>query len=105
MSLKLDDFSYELPDSRIAKHPPKQRGTSKLLVYNKGNIQHESFGIIVEQLPKETTLVFNNTKVIPARIILHKPTGARIEIFLLEPLLPSKAHEEVMASQNTCTWK
>lgn len=105
MSLKLDDFSYELPESRIAKHPPKQRGTSKLLVYNKGNIQHQHFGDIVEQLPKETTLVFNDTKVIPARIILHKPTGARIEIFLLEPLLPSKTHEEVMLSQHTCTWK
>jgi S-adenosylmethionine:tRNA ribosyltransferase-isomerase len=71
----------------------------------KGDIQHHQFGAIVDQLPKEATLVFNDTKVIPARIILHKDTGARIEIFLLEPLAPSKAHEEVMISQNTCTWK
>ncbi len=105
MNLKLDDFSYELPESRIAKHPPKERGTSKLLVYRKGDIQHHPFSAIVDQLPKEATLVFNDTKVIPARIILHKDTGARIEIFLLEPLAPSKTHEEVMISQKSCTWK
>lgn len=105
MSLKLDDFFYELPESRIAKHPPKERGTSKLLVYKQGNIQHHRFSAITDQLPKGGTLVFNDTKVIPARIILHKDTGARIEIFLLKPLLPSKIHEEVMISQNRCTWK
>lgn len=105
MSLKLDDFTYELPDSRIAKHPPKERGTSKLLVCRKGNIEHHSFGAIVDQLPKNATLVFNDTKVIPARIILYKETGARIEIFLLEPMAPSTAHEEVMISEGTCTWK
>jgi S-adenosylmethionine:tRNA ribosyltransferase-isomerase len=105
MNLKLDDFSYDLPESRIAKHPPKERGTSKLLVYRKGDIQHHHFGDIPDQLPKEATLVFNDTKVIPARIILHKDTGARIEVFLLEPLAPSRAHEEVMMSQKQCTWK
>ncbi len=105
MSLKLDDFSYELPDDRIAKHPPKERGTSKLLVYRQGEIQHHRFGAIVDQLPQDTTLVFNDTKVIPARIILYKETGARIEIFLLEPLLPSTAHEEVMATEKECVWK
>ncbi len=105
MSLDLDDFFYELPESRIAKHPPTQRGTSKLLVYRQGEIQHHHFGAIVDQLPEMATLVFNNTKVIPARIILHKDTGARIEIFLLEPIRPSKVHEEVMISRNLCTWK
>lgn len=105
MNLQLDDFSYELPESRIAKHPPEERGTSKLLVYRKGDIQHYHFGDIVDQLPKEALLVFNDTKVIPARIILHKETGARIEIFLLEPLAPSKVHEQVMNSQQSCTWK
>jgi len=105
MNLKLTDFSYELPESRIAKHPPKERGTSKLLVYRQGEIQHHHFGTIADQLPEGSTLVFNNTKVIPARIILHKDTGARIEIFLLEPLAPSSAHEQVMMSRNNCTWK
>lgn len=105
MSLNLDDFSYKLPESRIAKHPPKERGTSKLLVYRQGDIQHYQFGAIVDQLSKAALLVFNDTKVIPARIILYKDTGARIEIFLLEPLAPSRAHEAVMNSQKNCSWK
>jgi len=103
--MNLDDYTYQLPESRIAKHPPKERGTSKLLVYKQGTIQHHSFGSIVDQIPKGSTLIFNNTKVIPARIILHKETGGRIEIFLLEPLAPSRTHEEVMMSQTSCTWK
>ena len=103
--MNLDDFFYELAESRIAKHPPKQRGASKLLVYQKGEIKHHHFGSIVSQLPKGATLVFNNTKVIPARIVLHKPTGARIEIFLLEPIAPSSVHEEIMTTRNSCTWK
>jgi len=105
MSLKLDDFSYVLPESRIAKHPPTERGASKLLVYRQGDIQHDHFGTIADHLPKASTLVFNNTKVIPARIILHKHTGARIEVFLLEPIAPSRAHEKVMMSHKLCTWK
>lgn len=103
--MNLHDFFYELPESRIAKHPPKQRGASKLLVCRKGEVQHHHFSSIVDQLPEGATLVFNNTKVIPARIVLHKPTGARIEIFLLEPLAPSTVHEEVMMAQKRCTWK
>jgi S-adenosylmethionine:tRNA ribosyltransferase-isomerase len=103
--LNLDDFHYELPQERIAKHPPKERGTSKLLVYRKGKIQHQSFGDIVDHITEGGTLVFNDTKVIPARIILHKETGARIEIFLLEPIAPSSVHEEVMATEKQCTWK
>ncbi len=105
MSLDLNDYTYSLPESRIAKHPPKERGTSKLLVYEKGAIHHHRFGEISDYLSSDATLVFNDTKVIPARIILHKETGARIEIFLLEPLRPSRAHEQVMLSESTCTWK
>jgi S-adenosylmethionine:tRNA ribosyltransferase-isomerase len=105
MDLKLDDFSYDLPDDRIAKHPAANRDDSKLLFYNKGDLSHHSFNNIIDLIPKESLLVFNDTRVIPARIILHKDTGARIEIFLLEPTLPSNVHEEVMASTTTCTWK
>lgn len=104
-SLKLDDFTYTLPESRIAKHPPKERGMSKLLVYRQGHIRHDHFPSIADYLPSDATLVFNDTKVIPARILLYKDTGARIEVFLLEPLAPSKVHEEVMLSLNSCTWK
>ena len=105
MSINLEEYSYELPESKIALHPPKDRGTSKLLVYKKRMIQHHHFGDISSQLTKDTTLVFNDTKVIPARIMMHKDTGAKIEIFLLEPLTPSTTHEVVMASKNECSWK
>lgn len=105
MNLKLDDFLYDLPEDRIAKHPPTNRSDSKLLFYDKGDISHHGFKSISELIPDNSLLVFNDTKVIPARIILHKETGARIEIFLLEPLLPSKVHEEVMNAKKSCTWK
>lgn len=103
--MNLDDFSYHLPEAKIAKHPPKERGTSKLLMYKKGNISHHQFGAISSALPKNATLVFNDTKVIPARIIMHRDTGARIEIFLLEPLKPSTSHEVIMTTEGSCTWK
>lgn len=105
MDLKLEDFLYELPDDRIAKHPPKERAESKLLFYQKGEISHHEFKHIDNLIPENSLLVFNDTKVIPARIIMHKESGARIEIFLLEPVLPSKVHEEVMNTTKTCTWK
>lgn len=105
MDLKLDEFIYDLPEDRIAKHPPKKRGESKLLAYNKGDITHHRFDGITNLIPEGSLLVFNDTKVIPARIIMHKKTGARIEIFLLEPILPSHVHEEVMNEKKTCTWK
>ncbi|MEM6829341.1 MAG: S-adenosylmethionine:tRNA ribosyltransferase-isomerase [Bacteroidota bacterium] len=105
MNLKLDDFLYDLPKDRIAKHPPQHRSQSKLLFYDKGKISHHQFPAIEALLPENSTLVFNNTRVIPARIILWKDTGAQIEIFLLEPLAPSKVHEEVMNATKTCTWK
>ena len=105
MDLKLDQFLYDLPEDRIAKHPPEVRGKSKLLRYAAGAISHHRFNEIPRLLPKDGLLVFNDTKVIPARIIMRKETGARIEIFLLEPLLPSKVHEEVMNERKSCTWK
>ncbi len=105
MDLKLADFLYDLPEDRIAKHPPAQRGSSKLLVYNKGSISHHVFQKIDTLIPSDSLMVFNDTRVIPARIIMHKETGAKIEIFLLDPLAPSKVHEEVMDSKSECEWK
>lgn len=105
MNLKLADFLYELPEQQIAKHPPANRSDSKLLFYQDGETSHHQFARIAELIPTDSLLVFNDTKVIPARIILHKETGARIEIFLLEPLLPSRVHEEVMNAKKTCSWK
>ncbi|WP_420318048.1 S-adenosylmethionine:tRNA ribosyltransferase-isomerase [Ekhidna sp.] len=105
MDLKLEDFLYDLPEERIAKHPPKERANSRLLFYNQGDVSHHQFKNIQNLLPEGSLLVFNDTKVIPARIIMHKESGARIEIFLLEPLKPSRVHEEVMNAKNSCTWK
>ncbi|MBR06481.1 MAG: S-adenosylmethionine tRNA ribosyltransferase [Rickettsiales bacterium] len=103
--LNLKDYNYELPESKIAKFPLANRSDSKLLFYNHGSIEHHVFNEITELIPKDSLLVFNDTKVIPARLILNKETGARIEIFLLEPLLPSNVHEQVMSSVESTTWK
>ncbi len=105
MNLKLDDFLYDLPNNKIARQPANERGQSKLLFYDRGSISHHSFSMIEKLLPRESLLVFNDTKVIPARLILYKETGARIEIFLLEPIKPSSVHEEVMNEKKTCSWK
>jgi len=105
MNLKLDEFLYELPQDRIAKHPPRKRGESRLLKYHKGTISHHQFREITDLIPKGSSLFFNDTRVIPARVIMYKETGAKIEVFLLEPLMPSHVHEEVMAETSSCTWK
>lgn len=86
--IKIEDYSYNLPEEKIAKAPLKQRSESKLLVYNKGLITDSGFKDIVQYLPPECTLVFNNTKVISARILFNNPLGKNkpIEIFILEPV-------------------
>ena len=103
--MNLEDYIYDLPQDRIAKHPLNKRDGSKLLVYQSGEISHHEFNDIHKLIPKDSLLVFNDTKVIPARVVMYKETGARIEIFLLEPLLPSNLHEEIMASKTSCTWR
>ncbi|MFY0605189.1 MAG: S-adenosylmethionine:tRNA ribosyltransferase-isomerase [Cyclobacteriaceae bacterium] len=104
-SLVLNEFQYELPDEKIAKHPLSDRAASKLLYFNQGEINHRKFDEIPNIIPQETLLVFNDTKVIPARLILEKETGAKIEIFLLAPLKPSQVHEEIMGSKGSCVWQ
>jgi S-adenosylmethionine:tRNA ribosyltransferase-isomerase len=103
--IALDQFDYELPDYAIAQEPPSQRGSSKLLVYKKGEIVHTTFGELTTWLPPKTNLIFNNTKVIPARLFFRKESGANIEIFLLEPLLPSAEMSQNLATLNGVTWK
>lgn len=83
--LSLTQFDYPLPDDRIAKFPLQERDTSKLLVYQKGTISHSNFSSLTSYLPKGTNLLFNNSKVVPARLEFFKEAGARIEVFLLEP--------------------
>jgi len=83
--ISIDDFTYELPEDRIAKYPLEERDQSKLLVYNDGNISETVYKYLPDHLPSDTLLVFNNTKVVEARLLFQKPTGGTIEIFCLEP--------------------
>ena len=102
--LHIADYSYELPDERIAKYPLPQRDASKLLVYSNGKISESRFTDLPDLLPKGTLLVFNNTKVIPARLIFKRATGAEIEVFCLEPYEPSD-YQLSLAAQAECAWR
>ncbi|MBR4994687.1 MAG: S-adenosylmethionine:tRNA ribosyltransferase-isomerase [Alistipes sp.] len=101
--ININDFDYPLPDERIAKFPLERRNDSKLLVYRNGNIEQSRFAHLAEQLPEGSLLVFNNTKVIRARVIMHKPSGARIEVFCLEPHQPAD-YERAFAVKGECEW-
>ncbi len=83
--LAIKDFTYELPEQRIARYPLAERDQSKLLVYKAGLIEESIYAKLDEFIPPETLLVFNNTKVVEARLLFHKPTGGSIELFCLEP--------------------
>ena len=101
--IAINDFDYPLPDERIATFPLAERSASKLLVYRGGEISERCFADIGDVLPAGQLLVFNNTKVIRARIIMHKPSGARIEVFCLEPHVPAD-YERAFAVTGTCEW-
>ncbi len=103
--ISIDDYNYSLPDDKIALHPLRQRDASKLLVYKNGEIKASTFLQIDEYLPKETLLVFNNTKVINARIKFTKTTGALIEIFCLEPFGNIAEYTTVMNATTAVQWK
>ena len=101
--IDINDFDYPLPDERIAKFPLERRSDSKLMVYRNGDIRESRFACLAEELPKGSLLVFNNTKVIRARVIMHKPSGARIEVFCLEPHQPAD-YERAFAVKRECEW-
>ncbi len=101
--ININDFNYPLPDERIAKFPLEERSSSKLLIWNKGEISERHFRDLGDVLPAGDLLVFNNAKVIRARIIMHKPSGARIEVFCLEPHLPAD-YERAFAVKGECQW-
>jgi S-adenosylmethionine:tRNA ribosyltransferase-isomerase len=84
-NLSIKDFTYHLPEDRIAKYPLSQRDASKLLIYGKGKITEDVYKNLDHHLPSDSLLVFNDTKVIEARLLFQKPTGGIIEIFCLEP--------------------
>lgn len=102
--LNIKDFNYNLPEERIAKFPLEQRCFSKFLVYEHGKIIDSKFIDIANHLPDKALLIFNNTKVIRARMIFFKSTGARIEIFCLEPHEPAD-YERAFATRGRSRWK
>lgn len=101
--IHIKDFSYDLPDERIAKFPLAQRDHSKLLLYKHGEVSEDVFYNISKYLPQGALMVFNNTKVIQARLHFRKETGALIEVFLLEPFLPAD-YEQMFQTTGSCSW-
>ena len=111
----IEDYNYPLPDERIAKYPLAERDQSKLLVYREGQVTQDTFCRVGEYLPASSLLIYNNTRVIQARLEFHKQSpgnaeplhntlGARIEIFCLEPLEPHD-YQLSLGSTEGCTWK
>ncbi|WP_297338215.1 S-adenosylmethionine:tRNA ribosyltransferase-isomerase [Algoriphagus sp.] len=103
--IELKDYQYILPEERIAKFPLVERDQSKLLHVQNGKISHHHFYNLPDLLDSDSLLVYNNTKVIPARLIFQRETGARIEIFLLQPIAPSTVIPEIMLSTQDVSWE
>jgi S-adenosylmethionine:tRNA ribosyltransferase-isomerase len=103
-NISIQDFTYELPDTQIATYALPDRDQSRLLIWNNGEISDEQFYHLPDHLPSGSMLVFNNTRVIRARLFFHKQTGAKIEIFCLEPLVPVD-YALSFSQTGNCSWK
>lgn len=101
--IKISDYDYNLPEEKIAKFPLERRDQSKLLVYEHGEIKEDVFCNLPNYLPKNALMVFNNTKVIQARMHFRKESGALIEVFLLDPYSPAD-YEQNFQSHSNCLW-
>ena len=101
--IDINDYNYELSDERIAKFPLEERTSSKLLVYDNGTISESRFASVAEYLPEGAMLVFNNTRVVRARVVMHKTSGARIEVFCLEPHRPAD-YERAFQQRGESEW-
>jgi S-adenosylmethionine:tRNA ribosyltransferase-isomerase len=104
-TIRLEEFDYKLPDEKIARYPVSPRDQSRLLVYKNGGIAHEVFSDLKNHLPERSLLIFNDTKVIPARAWFQKETGATIEILLLHPELPTRIINDAMLVAGSCVWE
>jgi len=101
--IRIADYNYELPDERIAKFPLAERDSSKLLVYNHGEVSEDKFTNLPKYLPKGALMVFNNTRVIRARLHFQKETGAQIEVFCMEPFAPIE-YQQNFAQTGSVEW-
>lgn len=102
-TIQINDYNYDLPDEKIAKYPLERRDQSKLLVYKDNEIKDENFSSIHDYLPSDSLMVYNNTKVIQARLHFSKSTGAQVEIFCLDPHHPHD-YTQILQSTKKCSW-
>ena len=102
--IAIAEYDYPLPDERIAKYPLAQRDSSKLLLYNKGVVSEDVFSNLPKYIPQNALMVFNNTKVIQARLRFRKETGALIEVFCLEPERPCD-YQQIFLETKECVWQ
>ena len=102
--IRITDYDYPLPDERIAKYPLPERDASKLLRYRDGEVSEYIFRDLPDLLPASSIMVFNDTKVVPARMHFQRPTGAHIEIFCLQPVEPAE-YSTVFTSVGRCVWR
>jgi S-adenosylmethionine:tRNA ribosyltransferase-isomerase len=104
-NLSINDFTYHLPDEKIAKYPLPNRDDSKLLIYEDGHIKQSKYHQISNEIPSNSLMVFNNTKVVEARLLFTKETGSTIEIFCLEPAAIYADITTAMLQKNKVLWK
>ena len=102
--IDINDYNYELPAERIAQYPLEERDGSRLLISRNGMLKEDRFRNIADHLPGRSLLVFNNSRVIHARLLFRKETGAGIEVLCLEPVFPA-VYEKSFASCSQVTWK
>ncbi|MBR5814087.1 MAG: S-adenosylmethionine:tRNA ribosyltransferase-isomerase [Bacteroidaceae bacterium] len=102
--IAIAEYDYPLPDERIAKYPLAERDTSKLLCYSKGVVSEDTFSSLPKYIPHGALMVFNNTKVIQARLRFKKETGATIEVFCLEPEQPCD-YQQIFLETSECVWQ
>ena len=102
--IAIAEYDYPLPDERIAKYPLAERDTSKLLLYKGGEIREEKFANLPTFIPQGALMVFNNTRVIQARLRFRKETGAQIEVFCLEPEQPAD-YQQMFQETKECVWQ
>ena len=102
--IAIAEYDYPLPDERIAKYPLAVRDTSKLLLYKNGVVSEDTFSSLPSYIPQNSLMVFNNTKVIQARLRFKKTTGATVEVFCLEPQQPSD-YQQVFLQTSSCVWQ
>lgn len=102
--IRIADFAYPLPEERIAKYPLERRDSSKLLVYKDGSVEEKIFRDLPSYLPEGSLMIFNDTRVVPARLHFQRESGAHIEIFCIKPNDPVE-YNTSFSARNTCSWK